>query len=95
LALKKYVALLGMVESGDAVDQGGLSGSVGTDEGQEFPVEDVQGYIVEDADAAKRQSQVLDGCDNGFFNGIRLSRHAGLSPLIWVIVMPLLIEKID
>jgi len=95
LALEKYITLLRVVESGDAVEEGGFSGSVGADKGYKFPVEDVHGHIVQDADPAKRQVQVLDGCDNGFFDGIRLSRHAGLSPIIWVIVMPLIIEAID
>jgi len=44
---------LGLVESADAVEQAGLAGAVGTDDGEYFALFDFKAYVEQRGDAAE------------------------------------------
>ena len=51
-------AVLGLVESADAVEQAGLAGAVGTDDGEYFALFDFEAYVEQRSDAAEAQLHI-------------------------------------
>jgi hypothetical protein len=51
---------VGLVETGDAVEQGRLAGAVGTDEPDDLPLGDVDVHVLEGDEPAEADTRVLD-----------------------------------
>ncbi len=52
--------LLGVIHARDAVEDRGLAGAVGTDDGEQLPGLDREAHVVDGGDAGKRQGHVLE-----------------------------------
>ncbi len=57
---KADLALLRMVEAADAVEQAGLAGAVGSDDGEDFPVSHVQTDAAQGSHATEVQADVFN-----------------------------------
>ena len=62
-AVEVDLALLRLVEAVDAVEKGGLAGAVGSDDGQDLVVLDIEADVRERVDAAEAQRHVVDPHD--------------------------------
>src|SRR5664280_1428774 len=66
LAVKKYFPFLGMVKSGNAIEQTGFTSPIGTDDGHQFAGVNAKINILYSDNSAKGQMQALD-FQLGFF----------------------------
>jgi hypothetical protein len=69
------------INSTDAIEDGGLSGSIGSNDGIDGPFLHLKAYITQSSDAAKRDSKVFN-LKNGVHNFKKNSNNTPNPPLL-------------